>query len=98
MKKILLVALIFVILILSLTGCNSVVGNMQVFDTTFQFDYAVICLPSGEVIRGEVESWKDYNDSDQLQVKLKNGKTYLTHAANVILTNDENQYWDGGEY
>ena len=38
----------------------------------------------GSVVEGEVESWRDYDDGDQLQVTI-NGVTYLTHASNVVL-------------
>ena len=38
-------------------------------------------------MRGEVESWTDYDGSDQIQVKV-NGKTYLVHSENVALIKD----------
>lgn len=66
----------------SLAGC----GNRQVFDTTFTFDKAIIELPNGEVVSGEVQSWKDY-EGDQLQVKV-GGKTYLVHSSNVVLISE----------
>ena len=59
-------------------------GNKQWMDTTFTFDTAIICLPNREVIEGKVESWKDFDDGDQIQVKV-NGKTYLVHSENVAL-------------
>ena len=80
MKKIIGVLLV-VIFAVFLTGC----GNRQLFDTTYTFDYATIYSPSGEVIvQGKVQSWNDYEDCDQLQVKI-DGIVYLTHASNVIL-------------
>ncbi|MDO4814190.1 MAG: hypothetical protein Q3988_03755 [Gemella sp.] len=66
---------------LALTAC----GNRQFIDTTYTFKYAEIKLPSGEVVKGNVESWKDYEDGDTIQVVI-NGKTYLTHINNVVLT------------
>lgn len=62
-----------------MTGCNA-----QLVDTTFKFDRAVISLPNGEVVEGKVDSWRDYDNSDQIQVKI-DGVTYLTHAANIVL-------------
>lgn len=78
MKKIICVAVIL-LLIVSLTACNQ-----QVIDTTWKFNYAIIKLPNGEIVEGECSSWKDYDNSDQLQVKI-NGVQYLTHACNVVL-------------
>lgn len=65
-----------------MTSCNA-----QIIDTTFKFDKAVILLPNGEVIEGEVDSWKDFEDGDQIQVKI-DGKTYLTHIQNVVLISE----------
>ena len=78
MKK--LIALILVIgIILTFVGCNK-----QIFDTTFTFDTAIISLPNGEVIEGKIDSWKDYDDGDQIQVKI-NGITYLVHSSDIVL-------------
>ena len=64
-------------------GCE----NKQVFDTTYSFNRAIIELPNGYIIDGEVESWKDFEDGDQIQVKL-NGKVYLVHSSNIVLINE----------
>ena len=77
MKKIVIAMVITVMLVL--TSCN-----MQVFDTTYSFDYAYIRMANGEVVEGQVDSWRDYEDGDQLQVVIE-GVTYLTHASNVTL-------------
>ena len=80
MKKIIAVLLVLIFVVF-LSGC----GNRQMFDTTYHFSYCTIYSPSGEVIaQGEVQSWKDFEDGDQLQVKI-DGVIYLTHASNVIL-------------
>ena len=71
--------LIFILNITLLTSCNK-----QVFDTTWNFDYAYVKLPDGSVVKGELESWKDWDDSDVVQVKI-NGVTYLTHYSNVVM-------------
>ena len=78
MKK-LCVLLAGVILAFSLAGCNR-----QVFDLTYKYDKAIIGLPDGTVVSGEVESWRDYEDGDQIQVKI-NGVTYLVHSTNITL-------------
>ena len=65
--------------------------NYQVIDLTYGFDYAYIKLPNGEIIEGNVESWRDYEDGDQIQVTI-NGKTYLVHASNCTLVS--NNYYE----
>lgn len=76
MKKMLVVCLVFLVL---LTGCNR-----QMVDTVYSYDKALICMNDGTVIEGEVQSWRDYENSDQIQVKI-NGDTYLVHSSNVLL-------------
>lgn len=59
--------------------------NATWFDTTYHFDKVWIYMPDGSVVIGEVESWKDWEDSDAVQVRIKNGGTYYTHLSNVVL-------------
>ena len=56
-------------------------------DMTYTYDRAVISLPNGEVVDGKIQSWRDYEDGDQIQVTV-NGKTYLVHSTNIALIND----------
>lgn len=50
--------------------------------------YAVAqSLPNGEVVDGKIQSWRDYEDGDQIQVTV-DGKTYLVHSTNIALIND----------
>lgn len=44
----------------------------------------ILALPDGSVISGKIESWKDYDDGDQIQVKI-DGTTYLVHSVNIVL-------------
>lgn len=83
-KKIALLLTVSVLTIGCLTGCNK-----QVFDTTYEFNYAVIQMPNGEIIEGKVESWKDYA-GEQLQVVI-DGVTYLTSSYNCTLIYDPNK-------
>lgn len=86
MKKIICVVLILT-LALALTACQ--VGNRQVgWDTTQTFTYAIIELGNGEVIKGTVTSWRDFDESDVVQFTM-NGITYLTHYSKVILTTEK---------
>lgn len=79
MKKIIAVALV-ALMVISLTGC----GNAVLFDTTYTFHEAIISLPTGEVVKGKVSSWLDWDDSDIIQVQIGND-IYLTHSSNVVL-------------
>lgn len=84
MKKYIAIVLAAVLLvgILILAGCNK-----QLVDLTYSYEYAIIALPNGEVVEGKVSSWTDFEDGDQLQIKI-NGKTYLVHSSNVVLISD----------
>ena len=64
---------------LLLTGCNR-----QIIDITYEFNEAIITLSDGTKIEGKVESWRDFEDGDMIQVTI-DGKTYLTHSSNVLL-------------
>lgn len=81
MKK--LTALIsMLILVLALTGCNK-----QMVDLTYSYERAILSLPNGEVVEGKVSSWTDFEDGDQIQVRI-DGKTYLVHSSNIVLISD----------
>ena len=81
MKKIiaLLLAVIVLLSVCLLSGCNK-----QLVDLTYSYEYAIIGLPNGQVVEGKVSSWTDYEDGDQLQIRI-DGKTYLVHSSNVVL-------------
>ena len=86
-KKIFAVILVMVMCALVLCGCQ--VGNRNIgWDTTQTFRWAIIRLGNGELIEGEVESWRDFDDGDEVQLTIK-GITYLTHYSNVILTTEK---------
>ena len=78
MKKV-LSAILVVMMIASLTGCNK-----QLVDMTYSYEKAIVYLPNGEVVEGKVQSWTDFTDGDQIQVKI-NGVSYLVHSSNIVL-------------
>lgn len=84
MKKIIVVLLVLVAVLsaMVLSGCNK-----QMVDLTYSYEYAIIGLPNGETVEGRVSSWTDFEDGDQIQVKI-DGKTYLVHSSNVVLISD----------
>jgi len=55
--------------------------NRQVLDLNFSFKYAQI----KDVGTIEIASWRDYENSDMIQVTGKDGCVYLTHSSNIIL-------------
>ena len=77
-KRVIFIAILILVTAL-LSGCN-----YSIVDTTYSFEEAIIRLPDGEIIKGKVQSWLDFEDGDQIQVKI-GGKTYLTHMENVAL-------------
>ena len=84
MKKRIAMAAVFVLAMCAviLAGCNK-----QMVDLTYSYEYAIISLPNGEIVEGKVSSWTDFEDGDQIQVKI-NGKTYLVHSSNCVLIAD----------
>lgn len=80
LKPIAVVAML-VVAAVCLTACA---GNYDSFDTVYTYNRAIIQLPNGEVVEGKVDSWRDYDDGEQLQVKM-NGKTYLASSFNCVL-------------
>lgn len=86
MKKVILVVLV-IVLALALSACQ--IGNRKIgFDTTQTFRWAIIQLGNGELIEGPVDSWRDFDESDVVQITIK-GVTYLTHYANAILVTEK---------
>ena len=82
MKKIVVAIMLFVLACLCLTGCQ--IGNRQIgFDTKQRFDEAIIVTPTYEVVSGDIEAWRDFSESDVVQVTI-DGVTYLTHYSNVM--------------
>lgn len=79
MKK-LLVAILALGMVFTMSAC----GNYQMVDLTYNYTYAIISFPNGEIVEGKVDSWRDYEDGDQIQVTI-DGTTYLVHAADVVL-------------
>ena len=62
---------------IALSGCNK-----QMFDFDYKFDKVHIYSVSKCY---EISSWTDYEDGDQIQVKLKDGSTLLFHSQSIIL-------------
>lgn len=72
---------LFAIILLILSSCGF---NKQIIDLDYSFNKAII-ENVGEI---DIKSWKDYENSDMIQVTATDGKVYLTHSSNVILIYD----------
>ena len=84
MKRI-IILIIALLILLTFVGCASCNGcNQMAFDGILKFDEAVIRMPDGTILRGTVEKWNDYEDGDQLQVRI-DGTWYLVHSSNIVL-------------
>ena len=60
--------------------------NKRISLPVYTFDRAIIKLPNGEIVEGEVESWCDY-EGNQLQITI-DGKIYLVHSSDAVLIVD----------
>lgn len=63
--------------------------NRQLFDFELRFDKAYIRMMDGSVKVVEVRQWRDYDNSDQIQIIGTDGTVYLTHAVNVVLVKEK---------
>ena len=81
-KKVIIFIVLFAILVFFARNVHGF--NFQFFDTTWYFDEARIAMPDGSVISGPVDTWKDYEDSDMVQVVIDD-VAYYTHGSNVVL-------------
>ena len=78
MKKNLAIILVLILLVAIISGCNK-----QIIDLNYEFNYAIISLPNGDIVEGEISSWNDY-EGEQIQVKLDD-KVYVVHSDNIVL-------------
>lgn len=100
MKKI-LIGVVLVAMMVALTACDDAgyqhtVGNRVTYGADVQtFNYAYIHI-GDSVVEGNVIQWRDYKDSDVVQILLNDGKYYLTHYSDVVLVYDPKL--GGGQY
>lgn len=87
MKKVLLV-LVLAVMVLAMTACTHEVGNRATWGKDVQtFTYAYIRLGEKDIAEGYITQWRDYNNSDTVQIMM-NGKYYLTHYSCVVMIAD----------
>ena len=80
------ICLVFLVFLLG-TGIVKYMGgcNRQILDLKMNFTKAHVRWPDGKAEVIDIKKWKDYNDSDQIQIIDKSGKVYLFHSVNIVL-------------
>ena len=63
-------------------------GNKQFVDFKQNFNVAYVLGDSNMFERVKIKAWKDYENSDSIQVIDENGKPIYTHLRNVKLTKE----------
>ena len=89
-KKILVAIVALFLVATCLTACDGQIktGNRVTSGKDVQtFTYAYVRLGDKDIAEGYVTQWRDYADSDVVQV-LINGKYYLTHYSCCVLVAD----------
>lgn len=85
MKKKILTLVLVGMMMLSIVGC----GNMDILDTNYTYNRAIIDLANGKSIEVEVKQWRDYENGEQLQIVTPDGTVYLTSSYNCTLIREE---------
>lgn len=62
--------------------------NKDLLDLHFTYDKAIVLSGENAVIT-YIDSWKDYEEDDKIQLKLTDGSYILTNADKVKLINDD---------
>lgn len=89
--KVLLVTVLLIVCVFTFAGCEMKTGNRITSGKDVQtFTYCYVVLGGKEIVKGSITQWRDYENSDVVQV-LVNGKFYLTHYSNVVLIADPEQ-------
>ena len=63
-------------------GC----GNRDYIDTVQTYNYAIMEMPDGRIVAGDVKQWRDY-EGDVVQVRMHDDTVYYIHTNNVVLMN-----------
>ena len=89
-KWLLIVALVLMVAVLASCEYHKTGNRVTGWKDVQTFTYCYIVLGGKEIERGAITQWRDYDNSDTVQV-LVNGKYYLTHYTNVVLIADPEQ-------
>lgn len=93
MKRVISLVLTIILaatILITCAGCSNAGFNRQLIDLNYRYNYAIISLMNGELIEGPIQSWRDYDDSDMIQVTFTDGNIYYSHGSNILLVYDPN--------
>lgn len=65
-----------------------ILGNKQFIDMKQTFNTAYVAFPDGTSQKIQIQSWRDYDNSDSIQIIDMSGKPFYTHLNRVILTKE----------
>lgn len=70
-------------------GSKHIVGNKQIIDFNRQrFNAAYVKGDDGKWEKVQVKAWKDWDNSDSIQIVKPDGSYIYTHLANVRLVSE----------
>lgn len=81
--KLISLALAGTLVATTLTGCN-----YTVVDLKYDYPQAII-FGEGTATIIEIENWKDYENGEQIQIKVKNGPYFVTSSFDTKLYDEE---------
>lgn len=81
MKKIVILVIVLILSVLVLSSCGNRTVGIDVYQT---FTKAYVNI-KGEWKEFKVSSWRDFEDSDVVQIVTSDGNVYLTHYMNMVL-------------
>lgn len=87
MKKIIVIVIVIAI-VFALVGCSVSGFNKQIIDLQYEYKYAIIQRYDGEQLL-EITSWRDYDNSEQLQLIDTDGRVWLVNSYNTILLSEK---------
>lgn len=79
------ILLVFGTVIFSVVN-KHVVGNKQFVDFKQKFNVAYVLSDSNKFEKVKIKAWKDWENSDSIQVIKEDGTPIYTHLCNVKLT------------
>lgn len=85
MELLIVAGVLLTIMTLLLKGCNR-----QIVDLNWDFRRAVVRDGFGNLSGTvNIKSWRDYDQSDMVQITTDKGQVILTHSTNIILLRDK---------
>ena len=91
MKKVIVLLIMLVLAVVVLSSCS--LGNREIgLDFKQSFDEAYVYGLDGTLIaHGAVKSYRDFDNSDVVQITI-GSETYLTHYVNTVIIRHENKH------